>query len=158
MAGRLFRIHKVADELPHIATARKVAAIVATLTADRITCSMPEPASLLGYFHGFSVAICSAWAVTDARVPHEAVRFVAISIFPQMGEGFVEPVTGRGPAAGAFISGNAAGLADGERYVDSGCSGAALLEMLAETWQSYKQAWPDGGQPATTSPVSPGRT
>ena len=139
MSGRLFRTHKEAGELPHIATARKVAGIVATLTADRITCSMPDGGSLpngltarlLGYFNGFSVAICSAWAVTDARVAHEAARFVATSIFPQTGEGFVEPVTGRAPAAGAFISGNTTGLADGERYVASGCSGAALLEMLA---------------------------
>jgi hypothetical protein len=138
MAGRLFRTCKAVGELPHIATARKVAAIVATLTADRIACSMPDDGSLpngltarlLGYFHGFSVAICSAWAVTDAGVAHEAALFVATSIFPQTGEGFAEPVTGRVPAAGAFISGNAAGLADGERYVASGRSGAALLKML----------------------------
>ncbi|HEV2650629.1 MAG TPA: hypothetical protein VGU69_05165 [Rhizomicrobium sp.] len=139
MAGRLFRTHKAVDELPHIATARKVAAIVATLTADRITYSMPDdgslpnglPARLLGYFHGFSVAIWSSWAVTDARVAHAAARFVATSIFPQTGEDFVEPLTGRVPAAGAFISGHITGLADGERYVDSGCSGAALPGMLA---------------------------
>lgn len=139
MGGRLFRTHKAAGELPHIATARKVAAIVATLTADRITCPMPDGGSLphgltarlLGYFHGFSVAICSAWAVKDARVAQEAARFVATSIFPQTGEGFVvEPINGRVPVAGAFISGKTAGLADGERYVASGCSGAALLEML----------------------------
>lgn len=139
MTDRLFRPGRVADESPEAATARKVAAIVATLAARTIACSglHDSPLSpgvvtrLLGYFRGFSDAICTVWAVTGTGVSTDASRFAITSIFPQMRECCIARVTDEVAASGAFRRGRAAGRIDGERYVTSGCSSTALREMLA---------------------------
>ncbi|SOF01770.1 hypothetical protein SAMN05446635_9879 [Burkholderia sp. OK233] len=138
MTERLFRPGRVADEPREAATARKVAAIVATLAARTIACSglddSPLPwgvvTRLLGYFHGFSEVICTDWAVAEAGVSTDATRYAATSIFPQMRECFMAPVTDEVAASSAFSRGRTAGRTDGERYVTSGSSGAALREML----------------------------
>lgn len=138
MTERLFRPCRGADEPREATTARKVAAIVATLAARTITCSAlddsPLPwgvaTRLLGYFHGFSEVICAGWAVAEAGVSTDATRYAATSIFPQMRECFMAPVTDEVAASRAFSRGRTAGRTDGERYVTTGCSGAALREML----------------------------
>ncbi|MCP3715493.1 hypothetical protein [Paraburkholderia sp. CNPSo 3281] len=138
MTERLFRPGRVADESPEAATARKVGAIVATLAARTIACSglHGSPLSpgvvprLLGYFRGFSDAICTGWAVTGVGVSADASRFAISSVFPRMRECCMARVSDEVTASGTFRHGRTAGRTDGERYVTSGCSSTALREML----------------------------
>jgi hypothetical protein len=145
MPERLFRTRHVAGEPCDVATARKVAAIVATLTGRMIGFSGCECSAvpvdvatmLLGYFDGFSRVICTAWAVTDPGVSSNAGRFAATSIFPQMQDLFVKLATDQVVASRTFDSGSIAGRADGEHYVASGHSGIALRHMLAKNFQIF---------------------
>ncbi|MFM0617416.1 hypothetical protein PQR37_25470 [Paraburkholderia nemoris] len=138
MTEHLFRPGRVADESPEATTARKVAAIVATLTARTIAgaalddspLSPDAVTRLLGYFRGFSDAVCTGWAINGAGVSTDASRFAITSIFPQIRECFMARVTDEVTAPGAFSRWRTAGRTDGERYVTSGCSGTALRELL----------------------------
>ncbi|MFM0674445.1 hypothetical protein [Paraburkholderia sediminicola] len=138
MTERLFRPGPVRDERPEITAARKVAAIVATLTAHTIACAglndhrLPAGVAtrLLGYFHGFSRVICAAWAITDGGVSIDATRFAVTAMFPKTGGGLVARVTDEVAASSAFSSGSTAGRVDGEHYVASGRTGTALRELL----------------------------
>jgi hypothetical protein len=138
MFERLLQVNTASDEPQALGTARKVAAVVATLAADITGFSefdhraLPAgfPAKIIGYVHGFSLAICAAWRVEEASVSIEATRFAVRSLFPQVEKLFLNGVVDEVVSCADFSSGNDAGRVDGERYVATGRKGTALMEIL----------------------------
>lgn len=138
MFERLFQVNTALDEPQDLKTARKVAAVVAMLTADITGFSefnhSPLPSGfttrIIGYVHGFSLAICAAWRVEEASVSIAATRFAVKSLFPQIDELFLNAVVDEVASCADFSSGDNAGRVDGERYVATGRKGNALMGIL----------------------------
>jgi hypothetical protein len=139
MFQRLYQVQEVTQETKEIATASKIAAIVATLTIPIIAlteldhCALPADlkAKLVGYLQGFCVPICVAWQVDDTETRIAATRLVVASIFPENPAPFPQLGDGMIVAPEAFRHGVDAGRRDGELYSATGRRGTALLQILA---------------------------
>lgn len=150
MFERLVRVNAASDESQEVLTARKVAAIVATLTTDITGFSKFDHRVLprnfadkvVGYMHGFSLTICAAWRITEPGVPRAATRFAANFVLPQVEADYLDQIVNEIGSCAEFSAGREAGLADGNRYVATGRKGTALIEMLMD--RSGVEATPVG--------------
>ncbi|SAL61875.1 hypothetical protein AWB68_03232 [Caballeronia choica] len=140
MFERLVRVNAASDESQEVLTARKVAAIVATLTTDITGFSkfdhrvLPRNFAdkLVGYMHGFSLTICAAWRITEPGVPRAATRIAASFVLPHVEAHYLDQIVNEIGSCAEFSAGREAGLADGNRYVATGRRGTALIEMLMD--------------------------
>jgi hypothetical protein len=88
MFQRLYQVREVTQETLEIATANKVAAIVATLVVPIISGSeldcraLPAvlKARLVGYLQGFCLPVWAAWQISDTYTHIAAARRVVASI------------------------------------------------------------------------------
>jgi len=145
MFQRLYQVQEVTQETKEIATASKVAAIVATLTTPTLAlseldyCALPaaSKAKLVGYVQGFCLPISAAWQVDDASVPIAATRLVIASVFPENPASFLKLLGGMLVDSEAFSSGIDAGRREGELYRATGRRGTALLHILASDFRAF---------------------
>jgi hypothetical protein len=140
MFERLMQVNATSGESQEVVTARKIAAIVATLTDDTTgfskfdhrTLPASFPTKLIGYMHGFSATICAAWRVDKSEVSSAATRFAASCIFPFIEAHDIDRIVDQIDSATEFSVGREAGLADGESYVTTGRRGTALIDLLMD--------------------------
>jgi hypothetical protein len=154
MFERLMQVNAASGESQEVITARKVAAIVATLTDDTTgfskfdhrTLPASFPTKLIGYMHGFSLMICAAWRVEESGVSSAATRFAASCVFPLIEAQDRDRIVDQIDSATEFSVGREAGLADGESYVTTGRRGTALIDLLMDQ---------HGGEATPASALSP---
>lgn len=145
MYQRLYQVQEVTQETKEIATASKIAAIVATLSIPIFAltgldyCALPAAfkAKLVGYLQGFCVPICVAWQVDDTETRVAATRLVVASIFPENPKPFLELLDGMIVGSEAFRNGIDAGRRDGELYSATGRRGTALSQILASDFRAF---------------------
>jgi hypothetical protein len=146
MFQRLYQVQEVTQETMEIATASKVAAIVATLITPSIAlseldyCALPAAlkAKLVGYLQGFCLPICAAWQVDDeTHIPIAATRLVIASLFPENPASFIKFLDGMTAGSDAFRNGIDAGHRDGELYRATGRRGTALPQILAGDFRAF---------------------
>lgn len=145
MFQRLYQVQEVTQETEEIATASKIAAIVATLTIPIFAlteldyCALPAAlkAKLVGYLQGFCVPICVAWQVDDTHTRIAATRLVVASIFRENPAPFLKLLDGMIVVSEAFRNGIDAGHRDGELYRTTGRRGTALLQILASDFRAF---------------------
>jgi hypothetical protein len=145
MFQRLYQVHEVTQETQVLATARKIAAIVAALTIPTIarseldyrTLPVDLEAKLVGYLRGFCGPICAAWQIDDSNVPLAATGFVINLIFPDGHASFSHTIDSAIVSSAAFCKGMEAGCRDGELYRATGRKGTALLQILANDFREF---------------------
>jgi hypothetical protein len=141
----LYEVHEVTQETKELATARKIAAIVAALTVPTIARSelayraLPADleAKLVGYLQGFCLPICAAWEIDDTDVPLAATGLVITLIFPDSPASFTQSIDSAIMNSEAFRKGMEAGQRDGELYRTTGRKGTALLQILASDFRGF---------------------
>jgi hypothetical protein len=141
----LYQVHEVTQETQVLATARKIAAIVAALTIPTIARSelayralpVDLEAKLVGYLQGFCVPICAAWQIDDTDVPLAATGLVINLIFPDSQTSFSHSIDSAIVNSEAFSKGMEAGRRDGELYRTTGRKGTALLQILANDFRGF---------------------
>jgi hypothetical protein len=141
----LYQVHEVTQETKELATARKIAAIVAALTFPTIARSelayraLPADleAKLVGYLQGFCLPICAAWDIDDTDVPLAATGLVITLIFPDSPAAFTQSIDSTIVNSEAFRKGMEAGQHDGELYRTTGRKGTALLQILASDFRGF---------------------
>jgi hypothetical protein len=135
----------VTQETKENASARKIAAIVATLIIPIVTlteldyCALPAAleAKLVGYLQGFCSPICVAWQADDADTHIGATRLVIASVFPENPAPFLKLLDDMIVGSEAFSNGIDAGRHDGELYRATGRRGTALLQILASDFRAF---------------------
>jgi hypothetical protein len=145
MFQRLYEVHEVTQETKALATARKIAAIVASLVLPTIARSelaysaLPDAleAKLVGYLQGFCLPICAAWQVDDADVSLAATGLIVTLMFPDSPASLSASIDGLIAGSEAFRIGVDAGRRDGELYRTTGRKGTALLQILANDFQGF---------------------
>jgi hypothetical protein len=145
MFQRLYQVHEVAQDTQEVATARKIAAIVAALTIPTIARSeiayralpVDLEAKLVGYLQGFCVPICAAWQINDPDVQLAATGLVINLIFPGSQASLSYSVDGAILGSEAFSKGVEAGHSDGELYRTTGRKGTTLLQILASDFRGF---------------------
>jgi hypothetical protein len=145
MFQRLYEVHEVTQETKELATARKIAAIVASLVLPTIARSelaysaLPDAleAKLVGYLQGFCLPICAAWQVDDADVSIAATGLIVTLMFPDSPATFSASIDGLIADSEAFRIGVDAGRRDGELYRSTGRKGTALLQILANDFRGF---------------------
>jgi hypothetical protein len=145
MFQRLYQVHEMAQGTQEVATARKIAAVVAALTIPTIarselayrTLPVDLEAKLVGYLHGFCVPICAAWEIDDADVQLAATGLVINLIFPGNHPSLSYCVDSAILRSEAFSKGVEAGHGDGELYRTTGRKGTALLQILASDFREF---------------------
>ncbi|CAN7750122.1 hypothetical protein [Caballeronia sp. LjRoot31] len=141
----LFQVHEVTQDTKELATARKIAAIVAALTFPTIARSqlayhaLPADleAKLAGYLQGFCQPICAAWQIEDSGVPLAAAGLVIALIFPDSPASFTQSIDSAIMSSEAFSKGMEAGRRDGELYRATGRKGTGLLQILASDFREF---------------------
>jgi hypothetical protein len=146
MFQRLYEeVREVTQETKELATARKIAAIVAALVLPTIARSelaynaLPDAleAKLVGYLEGFCLPICAAWHVDDADVPITATCLVVTLMFPDSPASLSTSIDSLIAGSEAFGIGVEAGRRDGELYRTTGRKGTALLQILANDFRGF---------------------
>jgi hypothetical protein len=140
-----YQVQEVSQETQELATARKIAAIVASLTIPTISRSelayqtLPADleAKLVGYFHGFCMPICAAWQIDGTDVPAEATGLIVSLIFPESRASLSHSVDSVMLNSEAFGKGMQAGRRDGELYRTTGRKGTALLQILVSDFRGF---------------------
>jgi hypothetical protein len=145
MFQRPYPIHEVTQENQELATARKIAAVVASLTLPTIARSelayrtLPADleAKLVGYLQGFCLPICAAWQIDDSDIPAAAGSLVINLVFPGSHTSISHSIDSTILSSEAFGKGVEAGRRDGELYRNTGRKGTALLQILANDFRDF---------------------
>jgi len=145
MFQRLYQFHDESQDTQEVASAGKIAAIVAALTIPTIarseldyhTLPVDLEAKLVGYLHGFCVPICAAWQIDNADVQLAATGLVINLIFPNSQASLSYCVDSAILRSEAFSKGVEAGHSDAELYRATGRKGTALLQILASDFRGF---------------------